>query len=500
MSLQIPLDRESTTPLYQQIKQAFIEAIERGELPPLTRLPATRKLARQLGVNRVTVVTAYAELAAEGYISSHVGRGSYVLDRAERAAEHEWRSAPPSLRDPAEWTAHTFNREMLRLARRPDILSFAPGMPATDLLPVDAYRLALNKVLRRDGAEVLQYAPLEGYPPLHQAIVEELAAFGIRVEPEDLLVTSGAEQALALVLRTLLRPGDTMLIEHPTYMHVLDLLAGSGIHVQPVPLDEGGLQADKLPELVARHRPKLLYLTPTFQNPTGVCLDPDRARRLLTLAAENDIILLEDDVYRHLWFYRPPPPPLRALDPADNVIYINGYSKCLLPGARIGYLIPPRRFREALRAAHQTLDIAAGELHQRALALYFQEGGFGSHLRRLRQVYRQRLEAMLAALARYMPQGTRWTRPDGGLYIWLQLPRDGPGATTLYVHALELGVAFAPGHLFYLPGRAHPGSLAAHSLRLNFALHSPEAIEDGIRRLALAWCRAGGETAPGEGC
>ncbi len=498
--IRIELERSSSLPLYQQIKAALAEAIERGDLPPLTRLPATRKLAKQLGVNRVTVVTAYAELTAEGYIGSHVGRGSFVLDRAAQQARSGKGIAPPSLRNPSDWTAHNFNREMMRLAQQPDILSFAPGMPATDLLPANAYRLALNTVLRRDGPEILQYGPLEGYPPLHGAIAREMAGFGITAEPEQLLVTSGTEQALALVLRTLIKPGDTILIEQPTYMHVLDLLAGSGIFVQPVPCDEDGMQLHLLPALIERYQPKLVYLTPTYQNPTGVCMSLDRRLALLALIAKHKLLVLEDDVYRHLWLDTPSPQSLRALDSADNVIYTNGYSKCLLPGARIGYLLPPKRLLDDLAAAHQTLDITATELNQRALAVYLGGDLFAKHLHQLRLAYRSRRQAMFDALSQHMPPGTRWTRPEGGLFLWILLPSNGPGATTLYVHALELGVAFAPGHLFYLPGQemAPSATMATepqrggHRLRLNYALHPPDIIQDGIRRLALAWQRAAG--------
>ncbi len=486
----IALDRPGDLPLYQQIKQGIIEAIEQGDLPPSTRLPATRQLARRLGVNRVTVVTAYAELTAEGYISSHVGRGSFVLDRVVTSTSTV--VAPPSLRNPSDWTAHNFNREMMRLARRPDFLSFAPGMPATDLLPVDDYRLALNTVLRRDGSTVLQYGPIEGYPPLHAAIVRELAGFGIQIEPEQLLVTSGTEQGLALIFRTVLRPGDAILIEQPTYMHVLDLLAGSGIQAYPVACDDQGIRLELLPDLIEQHHPKLLYLTPTFQNPTGVCMSLARRHHLLDLITKYDLVVLEDDVYRHLWLDAPSPPPLRALDPADNVIYTSGYSKCLLPGARIGYFLPPVRLLPDLSASHQTLDATATELNQRALAVVFEQGRFGDHLQKVRDAYRQRRRAMLEALAEYMPAEAQWTEPSGGLYLWVQLPADGPSATTLYIHALELGVAFAPGHLFYMPSSGEPPVRANHRLRLNFALHPPGDIHDGIRRLARAWERAAG--------
>jgi len=486
----VALDRSCDIPLYQQIKQGIVAGIERGDLPPSTRLPATRQLARRLGVNRVTVVTAYAELTAEGYISSHVGRGSFVLDRVVTPSRTA--VTPPSLRNPSDWTAHHFNREMMRLARQPGFLSFAPGMPATDLLPVDDYRLALNTVLRREGPNVLQYGLIEGYPPLHAAIVKELAGFGIQVEPDQLLVTSGTEQGLALILRTVLVPGDAILIEQPTYMHVLDLLAGSGILVHPVACDEQGIQIKLLPDLIDRHRPKLLYLTPTYQNPTGACMSLARRQRLLELTSETNLLVLEDDVYRHLWLDAPSPPPLRALDSADNVIYTSGYSKCLLPGARIGYLLPPSRLLPDLAASHQTLDITASELHQRALAVVFEQGRFRDHLQRVRNAYRQRRRAMLEALAEYMPTNAHWTQPSGGLYLWVSLPADGPSATTLYVHALELGVAFAPGHLFYMPSSGEPPARANHRLRLNYALHPPAVIHDGIRRLARAWERAAG--------
>jgi 2-aminoadipate transaminase len=361
-------------------------------------------------------------------------------------------------------------------------------MPATDLLPVEAYRLALNTVLRNAGSQVLQYGPIEGHPALLRSIVAELAALGIETQSERLLITSGAEQALALVLRTLLRQGDHVLLESPTYLHVLDLLASSGIHVHLVESNADGIILEQVQELISRYHPRLLYLTPTYQNPTGACMPLAQRQRLVDLATRHDLLILEDDVYRHLWLQRPPPPPLRALAPSDNIIYVNGYSKCLLPGARIGYLLAPARLYPSLSAAHQTLDIAASELNQRALAVYLQQGQFSQHLARVREAHRARLQAMQEALTTYMPPATSWTTPRGGLFIWLQLPGQGPSATTVYVHALELGVTFAPGHLFY----AGPNG-DSHHLRLNFALHSPPAIYDGIRRLARAWENARGQ-------
>ncbi|MCX7851549.1 MAG: PLP-dependent aminotransferase family protein, partial [Caldilineales bacterium] len=395
----IPLDRSGRRPLYRQIKEALIAAIERGDLPPLTRLPATRVLARQLGVNRITVVTAYNELAAEGYISAHVGRGSFVLDRSIRVPREE-AFPPPRLRLPGDWSAHQFNREMMRLARRPDIISFAPGMPATDLLPADTYRLALNTVLRRDGPEALQYGSVEGYPGLRRVIAAELHGLGIPAEAEHLLITGGAEQALALVLRTLLRPGDTVLIEQPTYLHVLDLLADAGAEVVAVACDEEGIIPKHLAEALIVRRPRLLYLTPTYQNPTGACMSAARRQQVLELTLAQGVLVVEDDVYRHLWLHTPPPPPLAALAQGQGVVYINGYSKCLLPGAGIGYLLAPPAIQPALTRAHQMLEVTANELHQRALALYLEEGEFECHLQRLRAAYRERLDAMTAALAR----------------------------------------------------------------------------------------------------
>ncbi len=484
----ISLDRSGRRPLYRQIKEALIAAIERGDLPPLARLPPTRVLARHLGVNRITVVTAYNELAAEGYISAHVGRGSFVLDRGVARPREEMMPLP-RFRLPGDWSAHRFNREMMYLARRPDIISFAVGMPATDLLPVDAYRLALNAVLRRDGPEVLQYTPSDGYPGLRRAIAAELNRLGIPAAADDLLITGGAEQALALVLRTLLHPGDTVFIEQPTYLHVLDLLADAGVEVVPIPCDNEGIIPAYLEEALARRQPRLLYLTPTYQNPTGACMGLPRRYRVLELALARGFLLIEDDVYRHLWLHTPPPPPLAALTQGKGVVYINGYSKCLLPGAGIGYLLAPPDIRPALNRAHQTLEVTANELHQRALALYIEEGEFGRHLQRLRTAYRERLEAMTAALTRFMPADTGWTQPEGGLFLWVTLPRDGPGATTLYAHALDLGVAFAPGHFFFPAGSA---AAAGHMFRLNFTFYPPETITEGIRRLGRAWERSSG--------
>jgi DNA-binding transcriptional MocR family regulator len=500
--MDIDLNRDAETPLYLQIKDKLQERIERGLLLPGTRLPATRALAGDLGVSRVTVVNAYAELEVEGWVEAHVGRGTFVADRQQRAraarqTPYDWES---TLLGPAGVSASGMLADMLHLAQHPDLISFAMGAPATDHLPVRDFREAINQVLRRDGGEALQYDEAAGYRPLRAAIVRLLAAEEIQIDVRDVLITSGSQQALDLAARAFTEPGDSVIAGSPTYLGALDVFRWHGVQVIGVPVDEEGLRVESLEDLILAHDPRLIYTIPAFHNPTGVTLSLERRRELLRLARRHDVPILEDGVCSELRYQGSSIPSLRSLDGGEHVVYLNSFSKFLLPGIRIGYVAAPQRLRERLIRGKRAADLLTGPLMQRALAWHLESGRLPAHLETVRRVYGERRDAMLAGLARRMPEGMGWTRPEGGLCLWVTLPARVP-AGELYLTAIEHGVAFAVGSVFFPGATQSPGSTrspGASSLRLNFAAHPPERIDEGLRRLGSAVREVLPERVPGD--
>lgn len=482
---QIELDRTKERALYLQVADQLRWQIEAGELAANTRLPASRALAKKLGVNRITVVNAYAELEAEGLVTTRIGSGTYIIgaksmpEATLSALQTQWRS-PLALRPPA--TANQMIAEMMRLAHQPGVISFAGGGPASEFIPVNEFRRALNDVLRRDGAAALQYEEAAGYPPLRQTIAQLLRQQQIKSHGNDIIITAGCQQAVDIALRVLARGENSVLVvEEPCYLGLLNLASSRRITPIGVPMDKHGLQIDKLEQVLLRYRPNLIYVTPSFHNPTGVTMPLERRRSLLDLAAQVGVPILEDASYDHLYYDTPPPPTLKSLDTADLVFFAGGFSKMLVPGIRIGYLVAPKSLQSQLIDVKQTADILTSPLNQRALDLYLRSGHFETHLEQVRQAYRHRRDLMLAAIERHFPAEAWWRCPQGGIYLWVEMPANGPTAIELYLTAINYNVAFSIGSTF------SAGGLFAHALRLNFVACDPEDIAEGIRRLGKAW-------------
>jgi GntR family transcriptional regulator/MocR family aminotransferase len=485
--MRIPLDRDSPIPLYRQIQKFLREQIRSGALLPETRLPASRKLATSLGVNRITVTNAYAELEAEGLVYSRQGSGTFVAPPL--AALPESKSDRISTNDWPLWQQELLSRTWLLALRKldrlldsaphPDLISFAGGMGDSELFPADDFRKALQAVLRRDGTEALGYGDRTGYPPLRAKIAHVLTSQGIPTHPDHVLITSGSQQALALVAQLLLCPGDVVLVERPTYTGAIDLFRSLDVRLLGVPLDEQGMQVEQVEDVLRSGRPRLIYTIPTFQNPTGMCMNGHRRRQLVALADRYNVPILEDDFVGDLRYEGRAQPALKALDPGGRVIYTSTFSKMLMPGLRVGFLVASGPVYERLLACKRVTDLASSNLMQRALEAYITVGRYQAHLRRACQIYLRRRDAMLDALGRYLPASAQYLPPQGGLFVWLQLPV-GLSANELYPVAAEEGVTFAPGSLFFPAERTQP------YLRLNFAMHPPDVIEEGIRRLGRA--------------
>jgi 2-aminoadipate transaminase len=362
------------------------------------------------------------------------------------------------------------------------VISFAGGAPASDFLPVNEFRRALNDVLRRDGAEALQYEAAAGYFPLRDAIAAQLRVRNIQVSGEDVLITAGCQQAADIALRVLARGEDSrLMVEDPCYLGLLDLATSRRITPVTVPVDEHGLRTDLLEQVILRHNPRLIYVTPTFHNPTGRTLPLDRRQELLRIAARYGIPILEDSSYVGLRYSGEPLPSLKSLDSEDIVFYAGGFSKTLVPGLRIGFLVAPGSLQERMIATKQTADILTSPLNQRALHAYLNSNHFDQHLVEVRQAYQHRRDVMEAAMRRYFPEGAQWQRPDGGIYLWVEMPEDGPTSTELYLAGINYNVAFAIGSVFSASGAFD------HAMRFNFAVNGADAIDEGIRRLGKAW-------------
>lgn len=484
--MRIPLDRQSSTPLYQQIESYLRQSILLGNLAPDTRLPASRRLARDLGVNRITVESAYAGLESDGLIFSRVGSGTYVLPPgplpplAEADPAEPWPLWQQRLQGRQPLHVYTLPDDLLARSGHPQPISFASGIGDPQSFPVGEFRKTLQAVMRRDGIAALEYGDRRGYPPLRSTIAHVLASQGIAVHPESVLITAGSQQALALVAQTLLKPGDAVLVESPTYSQGLDLFDLLGLNVVGIPVDEHGMQVEQLEKLLQQHHPRLIYTIPNFHNPTGVCLSTARRRQLITLADRYNVPIVEDDFVGDLRYEGRTLPALKSLDPGGRVIYISTFSKMLMPGLRVGFLVADGPVYERLAYAKRTNDLATSNLIQRALEAYVTVGRYQAHLRRSCLAYRKRLEAMLQAIHRHLPASVAWVPPQGGLFVWLRLP-EGMASQDLLPLACREGVAFAPGWTFYPQGQVED-----RCLRLNFIAHTPEGIEEGVRRLGRA--------------
>ncbi|RCG17867.1 PLP-dependent aminotransferase family protein [Streptomyces diacarni] len=371
-------------------------------------------------------------------------------------------------------------REILALTERSEVISFAGGLPAPELFDSGGIRAAYDRVLTEEPQRVLQYSTTEGDPALRAAVAGRLADRGLPTDPRALLVTTGSQQALTLLATALLEPGDTVLVEDPTYLAALQCFGFAGARVVPVRSDEDGVDPGALAEAVERERPKLLYLVPTFQNPTGRTLPLARRREVAEIAARNGLWLVEDDPYGELRFEGASVPWLASLPrAADRTVLLGSFSKVMAPGVRLGWLRAPAALRRACVVAKQSLDLHCSTVDQAAAARYLADSDLDAHLTRVREAYRQRRDALVDGLAAALPEGSTWNRPEGGMFVWARLP-EGHDATSLLREAVAHDVAYVPGAPFF----AGPPDHAA--LRLSFTTHTPMEIGEGLNRLGEA--------------
>lgn len=479
------LNRENGEPLYRQIRNQIRDLILSGDLSAGTRLPPERELAVSLGINRTTVSNAYQELTADGLVEGQVGRGTFVcsLPSIAGSGQDDFLSWPLPWSEyfvpVSEQARDPLIRELVALCAQEDVISLAAGVPAPDLYPIERFAQATDKVLRQHGRMLLQYCPTEGHLAFRETLAGLAASRGIATSPDNILVSAGSQQGLDLVARILIEPGDTVVVEVPSYLGALTMFRAAGARLLGVPMDEEGMRTDVLERLLTRYRPQLIYTLPTFQNPSGRVMSHERRAALLSLAQRYQVPILEDDPYNELYYGDPPPPPLKSLDRQGHVIYLSTFSKILLPGIRLGWLVAPQPVVDRLASVKQHADLNSNTPAQWALAEFIQQGWLDEHIATLRQEYPRRCQAMLAALHAHIPQRLRWNEPTGGFYLWCHL-EEGLQSKDLLAEAAQRRVAFVVGEAFHADGGGQD------ALRLNFTYQSEQGIQEGIRRLGEA--------------
>lgn len=376
-------------------------------------------------------------------------------------------------------------RELLKLTQEPDVISFAGGMPAPEVFPVEEFTEACVNVMKDHGPQALQYGTTDGYLPLREMIARHTNQYGIKVTADNIMITSGSQQALDLIGKVFINPGDRVLVESPTYLGALQAWNTYNAQYITVPSDDDGIRVDQL-ENAFRAGPKFIYVLPNFQNPSGVTISLERRKRLVEMADKYGVPIIEDDPYGQLRFEGKHLPTVEVLDDQlrsnngcyhGNVIYLSTFSKILAPGIRLAWVVASPEVVNKLIMAKQGADLHTSTFNQMVAYEVGKGGFFNEHIKTINACYRERRDVMLEELEKNMPEGIRWTKPQGGLFLWVTLPEEVDSAEVFKL-AVEKKVAFVPGHAF------HPNGGGTNTMRLNFSNARPELIRIGIQRLA----------------
>lgn len=473
----IKIDRASSAPLYQQLYEKLKNMVETGILPADTRLPSVRSLAERLGVNQVTVVSAFRRLENEGFIYTKPGSGTYAADLLNTITSRTDRM-PLSLRDEVYQQDDLAFISSSELSISENTVNFASATPASELFPVDDFKVALNETLERDKGNAFSYQESLGFPPLRESISGILKSPGFECHPEDIHVISGAQQGIDIISKALLQPGDCIIAESPTYTGAVAVFKSRDAQITDIPMETGGPDMNLLEYNIRKHKPVLFYTIPSFQNPTGCSYTNEKRQELLGLAEKYGFFIIEDDYVSDLDFEGRKYSSLKALDRYDRVILVKSFSKIFMPGLRLGFILVPSIISAKLLAAKHTTDISTSGLIQRSFDLYIRKGFWDRHFNFMYRTYSERYKKITSALDRFSPEGCTYVKPGGGLNLWYQLPYGFP-VNSLLTRAAANDIAFAPGRIFYSGNSAQ----AVNNIRLSFAAVESEKIEAGIEKL-----------------
>jgi 2-aminoadipate transaminase len=484
-------------PLYLQIMNRLKESIESGKLPDRSKLPTNRELATLLDVDRSTVSRAYTELVQAGLIESHVGRGTYVRAAKAKPKSHLNLNLNSSSGQ-VSWS-EKFSRKSNTVADLLDqqstyrsqpegTISFAGGIPTEEFYPHEQFEEIVQQLLKSENArEMFSYSPAEGHPLLLHQVQKVLAAQGVSAADDEILIVSGSQQGIDLVTDILVDADDVVILEEPSYLWAVCNFKSRQANCLTVPVADTGIELGALEQMLSSQRAKLLYLMPNFQNPTGNSMTIENRQKVLALCARYGVPILEDNFAGDLSYEGTSLPPLRSLPGGKElVIYQGTFSKALCPGLRVGWLVAPREIMTRLRLAKRSCDLSTNSMAQVILAKYLEDGLYKNHVEHVKKAYRKRRDTMLGALERHLgalegSNGAKvfWTRPSGGLFLWLTLPVH-CSAKDLLLFAEREGVTFSSGELFYCNKPQN------NCFRVCFIQQNEETIEEGVKRLSRA--------------
>ena len=371
----------------------------------------------------------------------------------------------------------SMTRTLMSVLGDPEIISFGGGLPAWDLFPLDKIREVTDELLRTDGPLTLQYSTSEGYLPLREEVATRYRERGFDVSVDNVIIDTGTMQGIDLIGKLLLDKGDSVVLGDPTFLTVLQAFTLYQARFLTVPLDDDGMEIERLPDILESKNVKFLYVMPTFQNPTGREMSLERRHRLLEIAAVHGLPIVEDDAYGELRFAGDPLPPLKALDTCGSVVYMSSFSKTLSPGLRVGFILAPEPIMEKLVCAKEVADLHTSVLPQRIVHEFLRRHWLDPHIRLIVNVYRRRRDVMLAAMEEHFPPGVSWSRPQGGVFLWVTLPEE-LDADAMLDAALAEKVMYVPGSCYYAGGGG------TNALRLNFSADTEDRINVGVKRLA----------------
>ncbi|MDO4531494.1 MAG: PLP-dependent aminotransferase family protein [Bacillota bacterium] len=458
----IQLDKDGTLPLYQQLAEEITLLISDGFLQADSKLPPIRKMAQQLGVNSVTVVNAYKYLEQKQLVYSRMGSGTFV---SPLPVEHI--PAPVASRN-----LRSFGGEVAV----EHAINFSSTSLPHEMFPVDAFKKAFNEVLDREKGGAFRYMDSMGYAPLREQLCRYLDSYGIKTTVENVQVISGAQQGIDLISKAMLRYGDVVFVEKPTFYGAAGAFLSRGGKLVEIPLEQDGMDMMKLEDYLKLYQPKFIYMMAYFQTPTGISYSMEKKRRLLELAEKYDTYIIEEDNFCDFHYGKEPIVPLKALDYKNRVIYIKSFSKILMPGLRIGLMVLPKKIHQAVMEAKYTTDISTSGFIQRALEGYLRENGWEHHSEEMRKYGSEKYRRTLSAAGKYLSGLVKYGRPGGGISLWMELP-EGVGAEAFCSRMLEKNVILTPGSQYDLSGEEN-----SH-IRLSFGNLTDDQIEVGLKRM-----------------
>lgn len=481
--MRLKIDRTSKIPMYMQIKNQIRDKIYSKNFPKNYILSSERELSSILKVNRSTVIKAYEELKAEGLVDSKVGRGTFVIYNNDIEDDEKLHSFINGVYWDDAYSEHSQKNQgdsiskIMKTNENQKIISFSGGMPCTDLFPENEFRKIHKNMLNENMKNIFIHSPVDGYEPLKYEISKLLLNKGINTGLKEIMITSGSQQGLDLLIRTFINKGDVILVEEPTFFAALQILKTIGAKIIGIPMDNRGMKTEVVEYLIKKHKPKCIYTMPTFHNPTGVTMDIKRRNELLKICSKYNVLIIEDDPYGDLRYEGEELPTLKALDENNQVIYLSTFSKTIALGLRVGWIVGPCAVIKKVSGLKQITDLHVNTLSQYTLCEFLRNGYYHKHIKKIKQEYIIKRNLMAKELNKNSLEECLFEIPKGGYYIWYKIS-DKLNPSALMKSAMKRGINYMPGQVFY-----HDAGKNHNHIRLNFTYSKKSEIIEGIKRL-----------------